>query len=509
MLKIKQLRTEHFLIFIFILIKRALHLTADAHSGFQGDEFLHIESGNHPDFGYMEFPPMIGWMAFLQNLTSSNSVFAHHIFAHIAAAFILIVGVLIVLRLGGRSMAVFIFLLSLLVAPAFGRSQQLFQPVVFSQLFWLFGYYQLIKFIQTKDKKYFLYLTIVVAFGFLTKYDIVFFIAGLFALIFFKRTRVPVFTKALWKYGFIFLLLISPNLWWQYQHNFPVLMHFSELYASDLNSISWDSFLINLFVSLNPFTAIIWIAGFIFMFNRADKEKYRPLAAAIVLSVSFLILARGKFYYFFPMMIMALALGSIWFENNVLTKGKWLLYPLVAFFLLSGIVMVPHSLSLLPLNDFIKFARIEKENNRYKIPFEEYYSQTLWQDVMSAIKRAYDGLPENEKQNYLIWGKHYKDAGAVNLYRSDYQLPKAFSYHGSFYLWAHTGNMPHTIIAFSDKGSGIDFWQTYFQKVIEKERIYNPYADDDEDLWRTIYICQNPKQDFNDLKKLFKNRIFE
>jgi hypothetical protein len=53
------------IIFIFCVIKLALHLLADDHSGFQGDELLHIETGNHLAFGYMEFPPMIGLLAFL------------------------------------------------------------------------------------------------------------------------------------------------------------------------------------------------------------------------------------------------------------------------------------------------------------------------------------------------------------------------------------------------------------------------------------------------------------
>ncbi len=457
----------------------------------------------------MEIPPLIGWIAYLQNLAASDSVFIHHIFAHLAAILILAIGASIVIQLGGKTKAVFIFLLCILVAPAFGRSQQLFQPVVFSQLFWLLGFYQLIRFIKTSDRRYLFYLVIVVAFGFLTKYDMVFFIGGLFSLIFFERTRAAIFVKSFWMYCFIFLLLISPNIWWQYQHNFPVAMHFKELYAAQLNSVSWISIPFDLFVSLNPFTAFIWIAGFIFMFNTMDKETYRPVAGTILLSSSLLAIARGKFYYFFPLMIMALAFGSIWFERTILTRRKWVLYPVASLFVLSGLVMMPHSLSLLPLDDFIKFARIEKEDNRYKIPFQEYYSQSLWDNTLSAIKQTYDDLPENEQQNCLIWGKHYKEAGAVNLYRDKYQLPKSFSYHGSFYLWAPAGNIPNTIIAFSDRGAGIDFWQAYFHTVIEREKVYDQYADDDEDLWRTIYICKDPKQDFDDLKEIFKNRIFE
>lgn len=61
------------LLVIFCIIKLTLHLIADYHSDFQGDELLHIEIGNHLAFGFMEFPLLIGVLAFIQNLFDSNS----------------------------------------------------------------------------------------------------------------------------------------------------------------------------------------------------------------------------------------------------------------------------------------------------------------------------------------------------------------------------------------------------------------------------------------------------
>lgn len=55
----------------------------------------------------------------------------------------------------------------------------------------------------------------------------------------------------------------------------------------------------------------------------------------------------------------------------------------------------------------------------------------------------------SKKQNCMIWGKHYGQAGAVNLLGSNFHLPKAFSYHGSFYSRTPKGIMPNIIIALS------------------------------------------------------------
>lgn len=141
------------LVLIFCIIKLAMHLIADSNSGFQGDELLHIETGNHLAFGFMEFPPLIGVLAFIQNLFQSESIFVHHFFSHIATILILILISKIIIELGGKTKAIFLVLLCIVIAPAFGRSQQLFQPVVFSQLFWVLNFYLLVKYIKYFDKK--------------------------------------------------------------------------------------------------------------------------------------------------------------------------------------------------------------------------------------------------------------------------------------------------------------------------------------------------------------------
>ena len=130
-----------------------------------------------------------------------------------------------------------------------------------------------------------------------------------------------------------------------------------------------------------------------------------------------------------------------------------------------------------------------------------------WETTLEELNKVYKNLPSDEKQESLIWAKHYGQAGAMNLYGEAYMLPKAFSYHGSFYSWAPKGEMPNTIIALSYQVG--DFFENYFEEVTLVKSIYNPYSYNEEELYQRIYICRYPKQDFNKMKDLFKNRIFE
>lgn len=498
------------IISFFCILKLVLHLVADANSGFQGDELLHIQTGNHLSFGYMEFPPVIGWLAFVQNLFQSESVFVHHIFSHIASVLILIVVAFTTIELGGKAKAVFIVLLCIITAPAFGRGHQLFQPVVFTQLFWLLSFYQTVKFTKTLDSKHLLYLTIYLSIGFLTKYDILFFIAGLAGLLFVKRTREAILQKGIFKFIILFLVLVSPNVIWQINHEFPVLDMFDRLYETQLDKQSVVSVLKNLIITLNPFTAIIWIAGLIYMFRINHNLHYRPLALTIAISIILLALTKSKAYYFYPAIITLLIFGSIWFEDKVLARSKWTLYPATALLTISGMLLIPYGLAVLPIDTFIKFAGIEKKNDRYEVEYTEYYSKSKWEKTMNGLQTVYDSLPSNERNNCLIWGKHYSQAGGVNLFRESYNLPEAISYHGSFYLWTPLkGNLPPTIIAFTNGEAGINFFESFFKSVEPVKKIYNPYAIDEKDLWQTIYICKQPRVNFQELRSEFSTRVFE
>lgn len=497
-------KQNRFIILIFCIIKLVLHLIADSHSGFQGDELLHIETGNHLAFGYMEFPPLIGILAFIQNLFQSNSVFIHHLFAHISSIVILIYVAKITFELGGKSKAIFFALLCIIIAPAFGRSQQLFQPVVFGQLFWVLAFYQLVCYTKYLERKHLLYLTLFSAIGFLFKYDLLFFIAGLTSLFFFKKTREALLKQSIWTYTFVGLLLILPNIYWQYSHNFPVFQMFSRLYETQLDKLSRLDNIKNLILAINPITLILVFPALFYLF-----KNYKLLAISITISFLLLVLSNGKAYYFFPIILTILPFGGIFWEQ-IIDNKKWVLYP-ISILLLLGSLLIPFGMPVYTFNHYLnsiyKYENSHIEGGKYAIRYDEYYTQEKWQNTLTELKKVYDSLPSNEQQDCKIWGKHYAQAGAINLFSKEYNLPKAFSYHGSFYNWSPTGEMSNTTIAVSYQVG--DFFKPYFENVILAKTIYNPYADTEEELYQRIYICKRPKQNFDKMKELFKTRIFE
>ncbi|MEO7048344.1 MAG: hypothetical protein ABI091_23805, partial [Ferruginibacter sp.] len=215
-------------------------------------------------------------------------------------------------------------------------------------------------------------------------------------------------------------------------------------------------------------------------------------------------------YYFFPIALSILPFGAIFLEQIIIKRKRWVIYP-ITILMLIGSILIPFGMPVYSFNRYLTkiypFQKKEIEGGKYAIRNSGFYSKEKWQTTMGELKAVYDSLPMNERKNCLIWGKHYGQAGAVNLFRDEYNLPSAFSYHGSFYSWAPGGQMPETIIALSYRVG--NFFQPYFGDITKVRTIYNPYSDTDEELYQYIYICKNPKQGFDEMKKIFKERIFE
>lgn len=504
-------RQTKLLVLFFCVIKLILHLIADGHSGFQGDELLHIETGKHLAFGFMEFPPLIALLAFIQNLFGSQLVFVHHFFSHTAALLILIYVAKITLELGGKNKAVFLVLLALLIAPGFGRSQQLFQPVVFSQLFWVLGFYQLLRFTKYLDKKSLWYLTLFCILGFLTKYDSVFFLFGLSALLIIKRTRTALLQHKFWYHALVFLICITPNIIWQFLNDFPLFQMADRLYETQLDKISRLDNLTGLLIGINPLVSLLLVLPALFyLIKFKGKIEVRIFFSAIALSFLLLLFKNGKSYYFFPIILTIIPFGALFWEQIIFVKRKWVLYP-IAIVLFFGAILIPFGMPVYGFNEYLEniypFEEKEIPGGKYGVKYDEYYTQEKWAITMKKLQMVHDSLPNNEKQRSIIWGKHYAQAGAVNLYGANYKLPNAFSYHGSFYSWAPNGQMPNVVIALSYRVG--DFFIPYFEEVTLVKTIYNPFAENEEELYQRIYVCKKPRQNFNELKALFESRIFE
>src|SRR5215207_5741975 len=75
------------------LVTLAIHMATNANYGYHGDELYYIASGNHPAFGYVDYPPLVPLLAHLETSALGTSPWALRLLpALVGAAIVLLAG---------------------------------------------------------------------------------------------------------------------------------------------------------------------------------------------------------------------------------------------------------------------------------------------------------------------------------------------------------------------------------------------------------------------------------
>jgi len=486
---------------LLVSVKIILYIISDLKSGYHWDELLHIESGNHLSLGYADFPPMIGFIAWAQNLFQSESLFVNRLFIHLAGVATMIITSLMVVKLGGRWKAILVALLCILVSPIFGASHMLFLPVGFSQFFHLLAAYFLVSYYLDKSDRSLYLLAIAVGLGFLTKYLIGFFILSL-AICVLIMDRDLLRRISFWKAVVLFVLIVTPNILWQVFHGFPVTGHFNALMDTDLNTTSFGTEVMLIFKYFNPVTLFVSLAG---IFVLAFKKTYRPvkiLGFTLILQMLLILAANGKFYYIAPIILTSIPIGALWTEKWV-ARRKWILPAVSSIIIISGVIFLPHGMPFFSPERYVRIYDIqETEDGRTPIFFDQFQTRALWPSVLEEIKAIIDSLPEEEKSNCIIWGKHYAYAGIVDLYREEYDFPPTICHMGNYHDWMPALDKSSVYITTGEMNLTEEFWCQFFDFVEEIKLIENKFSWDYKQSGIRLYICRGLRYDTHEVKQI-------
>ena len=424
-----------------LVVKAILHLTAILNGyGLHRDEYLYLAEGHHPMWGYMEGPPVIGWVAGISQFILGGTIWA-------AKLPVLAVGLLslwllceLVREMGGGKYAQLIAGAGWLLSPVYLGSNALFQPVSFNQFCWLLTSLALVRLLNYQRPKDWYILGAVVGLGLMTKYSIVFFLIGIFGGLLLTPQRSLLRSKYLWQAAGIAFLMWLPNLVWQFSRGFPVVAHMRELSETQLVNMSAADFLAPQFL-FHAMGILIWLPGLFYLFRSEKLKPYRSLAFAYVFLIVLLLMLSGKAYYTFGAYAFLFAAGGVaWSEW--LSKKSWLItLPLLANFLL-----IPFGLPILPveqMQDYGVYTRdnfgftsgLRWEDGSVRDLSQDYADMHGWEEMVAKVAEFYHQLPPEKQATCMIEGGNYGHAGALNFYRHKYNLPEAVSFDASFLLW--------------------------------------------------------------------------
>jgi hypothetical protein len=489
------------IILILSSIKFIIQWFGNKNYGFHRDELLHLSVSEHLDWGFVEFPPLIGVIGKVSYWLFDYSLLGVRFFPTLTGVFILVLCCLIAKELGGKSKAVLLSGICILAFLPFYRNHTLFQPVVFDQLFWTLGFYFIIKFINSQNKNFLILLGITLGLGLLNKYTILVWSFGLFiGLFFYQKGRLY---KSKWIYisGLLSLLIFLPNIIWQGQNNFPLLRHLQTLSDAHLNEISRIDFALE---QLNfPFTLIISLFGATALIIEENLKKYRAVGIAAIVIFSTMWLLNSKAYYVFAIYPVLFASGAVKIES-LLSKNPIWMYVITAVTLIPSIYDIPKLTPILPIEQYVEYSQLEVKNGRVELT-GDYADMFGWEEQVKLVDSVYQSLKPNEKSNCVLWAENYGEAGALKILGKKYSLPNPISRHVSFWTWGFGNPNADVWISLGNEKASVEY---VFEEVELVKIITHKYAIGEEN-GIPLYICRKPKIDIEKWWNDYEEFIFD
>jgi len=482
-------------------IKLVVQFLGNQNYGFHRDELLHLSASEHLDWGFMEFPPLIGVIGKISYLLFDYSLLGVRLFPTLAGVAILVLCCAIAKELGGKTKAVLLAGICILAFLPFYRNHTLFQPVAFDQLFWTLGFYFLIKFINSDDKKFLILLGITLGLGLMNKYTILVWAFGIFLGLFFYQKGKVFKNKWLYISALMSLLIFLPNIIWQFQNDFPLLKHLQELNKSQLDEIHPMEFVLE---QLNfPFTLLVSLFGLAALFIHKNLKKHRAIGVAVLVIFCTMWLLSSKAYYVFAIYPVLFAASAVAIES-VLSKKPAFVYLISAIVLLPVIYFIPEVTPILPVDKFVSYKGLEERNGRIELT-GDYADMFGWEEQVKLVDSVYQSLSPKERSNCVLWAENYGEAGALTILGKKYNLPNPISRHGSFWTWGYGNKDAEVWISLGNEKSSVE---SVFEEVELVRTITHKYAISEEN-GIPLYICRKPKINIEKWWSDYEEHIFD
>jgi 4-amino-4-deoxy-L-arabinose transferase-like glycosyltransferase len=466
------------------------HLAADSRYGFFRDELAYVDDGKHLAWGYVDHPPLSPLVAAFAHTLFGDSLSGYRLFAALAVSCAVILTGLIARALGANRFAEAVAAAAAMISPVLLSGGVLFQAVPFDLLFWVLCLYVVIRLIKTGNPKLWLWIGVILGLGMMTKYTILFFIAGLGVGMLLTPYRRYWRSKWLWVGVCIAGVIFLPNLLWQIKHDWVSLDYTNSINERDARIGRTSGFLPEQFlVATNPLTIPIWLAGLYFYLISKRGASYRWLGWVYVTALVLFVLMHGRSYYLGPAYPMLLAGGAVQITEAAGQRGRLYVRPLLAGMLVVGAVMAfPMTLPIAPIN-----SATWDMANEVNDGFREMIG---WKELVATTADLYHRQPQD--QRIVIWAGNYGEAGAIDLYGPAYGLPRAISPANTYYYWSqgHTDGDIYIVLGYP-RG----YLATLFGEVQFGANVTNRYGVENEETQDhpVIYICRKPKVPLSEL----------
>jgi hypothetical protein len=462
------------------------------------DEYLHLDQAKHLAWGYLSVPPFTSWISWII-LQLGNAVFWVKFFPALFGVLTLWLVWEIIREAGGGLFARCLGA-TVIVFSALMRLNMLYQPNSADVFFWTLVYFALIKQFSSGNPKWLYLAAMAFGFGFLNKYNIAFLAAGVFPALLIARRNIFK-TKELYLAAGLALLIISPNLFWQYANGFPVIGHMNELAETQLVNVDRADFVKEQLLFFIGSIYVI-VAGLIAPFLCRNLKTYRFVPLSFAFTIALFIYCRAKGYYAIGLYPVIIALGAAYLE--MLLHRGWKRYlrpvviaiPILLFIPIVRIAFPIYSPKQIAENSkrYKKLGLLRWEDGKDHALPQDFADMLGWKELAKKVDSAYGSIPD--KKHTLILCDNYGQAGAINYYTKYPQL-QAVSFNADYIGWFPKVEYRNAITVKdeTDEDPERRVEKPLFESVELAGVIDNPLA---RECGTKIYILRNAKADINE-----------
>ncbi len=463
-----------------------VHILTNGRYGFHRDELQFLSDARHLNWGYVSYPPLTPFIERIGLSLFGLSLIGLRMFSVIGQAAVIVVSGLMARDLGGGRLAQFATALAVALSPLPIFEATEFQYTSYAFLWWVLVAWFTIRMLKTENPRYWLAIGAALGLGLLTKYSIVFFIAGILVGMALSPARRYFTSKWFWAGVALALLIFLPNLIWLVRHDFISYKFLQHIHARDVDEGRAEGFLRYQFlVCANLFAAPVWLIG---LYSFLRDRRYRMIAWMYLVPLVVFWVDKGRFYYVAEAYPVLIAMGAVTCERWLTRIPRWTQRTVEAVFF-AGLLFaggyffagwVPFATSG-PLRDF---ALKHSEDLREEIG---------WDEMVKAIAAVRDSLPADQQANLGILAGNYGEQGAIEMFGSAYHLPPPISMTNSAWLRGYPSPQPTTLIVI---GSSLEWANRNFTACRVAGHVANPSGvrNEESEYHSDIYVCGPPRQ---------------
>jgi hypothetical protein len=430
-------------------LRFVLSLATHRGYGIFRDELYYLACAEHLDFGYVDHPPLIAFTTWLARAVLGDSLLAMRLLPALFGAATVVSAGLLCRTLGGGALAMSLAAVCTACSPLLLSFAHFNSMNVLEPLLWTMAAQLLVQLAQSPSPRRWLWLGLLCGVGLMNKHSMLFFgFAAALALVVHAPLRAQLRTPFPYVAFAIAVLLFSPNLVWQAQHDFPTLEFMANARAHKNLALPAHAFLLEQLLQQGPLAAPVWLSGLWYGLRAPRDQHVRPLALVYLTLLALMLLTHAKPYYLGGAYPMLFAAGGVALEG----WHRHLAQAALGLALASGLATLPLAVPVLPVPRYERYAAAlgiqpsaAERHELGRLP-QFFADMHGWSQLARDVATAFHALPPAERATCGIYANNYGEAGAIDFFGPALGLPGAISGHNSYHLWGLRGTSGQCLI---------------------------------------------------------------